>query len=114
MNSEELAEAIVTRAVEYEDISFAEINRLWPETRGDHWLYFPEDRPNTIVWTDCSLLLDEALSRILGKRLWFHTVPSMVYLIDGAVPHLPEARRWVKPDFKKAHWLPVVLKPKRP
>lgn len=91
--------------------SFAEfMNGGFSEhTDGDFAIYAP-NRPNTIIWPNLSSEFVKAVCALLDeKRIHFRPTTTLVYLHDGQFLRIPVVKKIGKVDFKKPHWLPVVI-----
>jgi hypothetical protein len=99
-----MAEQIFALVDRQNHVTFAELSRL-EGFSGDREV---EMRPNCLLWTGVS---EEAAQALLGlikeQRVHFHPTTSLTYLIDGTMLRLPLARS-VR-EYKKPHWLPVVI-----
>lgn len=103
-----MAQQILALAKARPGLSFAEIEREVPGFKGDLALVFGK-HDNVVLWTQVSDAGIEALGELLkAAQIEFHPCELLVYLVDGAVPQLPLAKR-VK-AYAKPHWLPVTVK----
>ncbi len=105
-----LALNILARIDDLEHVSFAELAREWPQhfNGGDRQIEVSSPSASKVVlWhgvtAEGAAALDELIS---GPCVYRPTVP-LVYIIDGAYPNLPVAKR-IR-HYKKDHWLPVVV-----
>lgn len=89
----------------YQNVSFVELVREFPEAKGDFTYYA---KPSIVLWHQLSESFCAMLQEMLESGdLVVKPCPFLVYFIDGAVPQLPLAKRLR--EYKKAHWLPVTF-----
>ncbi len=112
MTTEEMTEKIIEFVQGYQPASLVELIRyLGEEAQGEMMMHLP-NRPNIILWMGVSDAFINAF--IAAKReVFLDTTHFMIYAMDGGVLRLPIAKRFGKTDYKKPHWLPVVLSIKR-
>lgn len=113
MNTE-LRSKILERVRKHDHVSFAEIRTHFGgdgSLDGEFCLYLG-DRPNTMLWVNMSEDFVSVMMDLLAKKE-VHVVPSslLVYMIDGAVPSMPMAKRPGKHDYPSPRWFCVVLRP---
>ena len=88
-------------------LSFAEINRLEPASKGDFWLSF-KGYANIVMWNALSEAYAEAISQFLSEEtLHPHPASQLPYRIDGSYPGLPVAKSLRQ--YKKPHSFPMML-----
>lgn len=104
-----LSEQILSRLKAYNDyVSFVELSRWFPEyfDGGDRVI---ELQPNLCIWYGVTEAGAAALKELFyAKRLIFYPASLLVYLVDGAFPQLPLAKKYRA--YAKPHWLPVTLR----
>jgi hypothetical protein len=106
--SDTISDRMLAYIRDTDHVSFAELSRRFPECReGDYALTLGE---NLILWAGLSQEASKALNALLENGV-IHAKPCamLIYLIDGAIPKYPVAKRNV--PYKKPHWLPVTLRP---
>ena len=69
---------------------------------------------NIVLWDGMSEeaadFIDEL--RLAPDGLTIDTVSPLIYLFDGATLNLPVVKRLPKNGYRRAHWLPVLLRRK--
>jgi hypothetical protein len=107
MTVEEMSERIVTAVRDIGGgVSFVEIvNAVGEEANGDLQLGWPN--LNVVLWFGVSEAFINAFA-LAKQQIYPHPSDFLVYMMDGAVPHIPVAKQLKKP-YKKPHWLPVVF-----
>jgi hypothetical protein len=98
----------IRQALKLDHVSFAELSRI-PGFNGDLAWCLP-GYDNIVVWNGMSQVAGDALRQMqkVGE-FHFHAASSLlVYVLDGVVLNLPIAK--ATQQYKKPHWLPVVLK----
>jgi hypothetical protein len=90
------------------DASFANLDRLLGERcKGDLCWEFGN---NVILWFGMSHEFCETLREMkLKGEIEIVPCQPLIYLIDGAFPNAPIAKRPTSKGYKKEHWLPVVF-----
>lgn len=105
----EMAEAILKLVQERETVTFAELCSIIPGFDGEHTFVSDQD-PNVILWPGISDEASEAMQRLRSEnRIFMHPASTITYIVDGAVPGLPVAKRPPAQGYKKPHWLPVCF-----
>jgi len=106
-------EAIMEIVRTYDYVSFVELERkLAPyiETKGNHALELAP-KTNIFIWFGLSEVLSDAILRLLRtKRIEPKATSLLVYMVDGATPKVPIAKRPPKNGYKSERWCPVVLR----
>ena len=109
-----LAAAIEAYVRAFDYVTFAELVRyLEPhaDVRGDLAIISNKD-PNITIWMGLSTAFVDALAGLLKQgRMHYAPASLLTYMIDGAFPVLPIAKRPPKRGYKDPHWLPVCLRP---
>lgn len=109
------ADAIFEYVKEMKHVSFAELERVFPQFFGGNGVIELVAAKNIFIWYGFSSQgTDVFLNLLRTKRLYPHPCRdflgnglSLVYLVDGKLLSMPIARRAIQ--YKKPHWLPVVL-----
>jgi len=107
-----LSEQIIKYVDENDYVTFAKLQNYiqeFTETKGDWSL---EKEENLILWNGISEELTDCLVSLIDKEIFlYYPAPSFLYWIDGKMLDYPIAS---KPKaYKRPHWLPVYLRPKR-
>src|SRR5229473_2628688 len=112
MTTEEMTEKIIEFVRGYQPASLVELVRcLGKEAEGEMTMHLP-NRPNIILWMGLSNTFIDAF--LAAKReVFLDTTHFMIYAMDGGMLNLPIAKRYGKADYKKPHWLPIVLSIKK-
>ena len=109
----DFGEALAIYVETYRHVSFVELQqRLAPymETSGDVELVM--GGANLVMWAGMSQgFVDAVLQAERNGRIQWEPASVLVYLIDGAVPSMPVAKRVPKGGYKAPRWLPVVWNP---
>lgn len=94
-------------------VSFAELDKHFPELFGGNEVLIWPGCPNLIVWQGFSKEGADIIVDLLNsKKLYLYPSRPFVYALDGKLLKLPVAKRiW---NYKREHWLPMVLCPKPP
>jgi hypothetical protein len=102
-----LAERIDRFVRERGHVTFVELERTFPEIKGDLAITFRYE--NVILWNGVNALFNDAVNELIAAKRVFMwpAVGSICYIIDGKVLTLPEARS-IRP-YKQPHWLKVTL-----
>lgn len=93
----------------YNNVSFAELARKFPEHFKGEYSYTWSSLPNVYAWRGMSeeftnILLD----LVSNKKYTLKPTGWLTYLIDGICLDLP-IYKGKKKKIKKPHWLPVVF-----
>jgi len=112
MTVEEMASRIIEFVDGYQPASMVElVKHLGADARGNLIFHMPE-RPNTVIWTDVSKTFVDAFM-LARKEIFIDITNPMIYLMDGGTLPLPIAKKFNGPDYKKEHWVPVILSIKK-
>ena len=104
-----LSERIAALIESYDYVSFAELNRKIPDTKGEY-AFVSGDNPHLIWWPSISEAVLPAIQELrVAGRIHPHVSEVLVYFLDGFVPNIPIAKRNVQ--YKTDRWLPVVFRP---
>jgi hypothetical protein len=111
MTREGIAKDILNYAGNKPGMSFIEVERVFQghgfEYEGDRGIFLP-GYPNIIVWANWNKKATGIITEMLNaKRLKMNPASELVYIIDGAIPAFPLAKRLIR--YKEPHWLPMVL-----
>ncbi|WFE73338.1 hypothetical protein [Roseinatronobacter sp. S2] len=88
-------------------LSFAELNRLEPNSLGDLWFSL-FDHPNILMWDRLSQPYAQAISELLQSSLVHaHPATELTYMLDGFVPKFPIAKSIE--TYREPHWFPMTL-----
>lgn len=91
------------------NVTFAELSKMFPQFRGGNMAICAPDHPNTVIWCD---MQEEAASiidnLIKAGKVHFYPTSSLTYMIDGITLKLPIAK--TRRQYKNEHWFPVVIK----
>jgi hypothetical protein len=110
MTAREMADAMLEKVRDYDHVSFAELSNLFgDDAKGNHVL---EIFPNVVLWSDVSEQFVEAC-KLMRPEVEMTPASPLVYMIDGGALRLPIAKNPTKRGYKKPHWLPVTLSPKK-
>jgi len=110
-----LKDRICNYILEREHVSFIELEREFPEIRGDankgrQNLAWEHD--NLILWTGLSDEAIDVMRALIGEgRIHMWVAGKFTYLLDGGGLDLPKATRFQA--YEKPYWLPVTFH-KRP
>ena len=106
-DEEGMAAAILKFVQENPGASFVNLCRSIDGFAGDYE-FGPGGCANLLYWSGVSKDGALALTGLIGdKKLHYKPTSVMIYLIDGANPDLPIAKRLT--SYKTPHWLPVTL-----
>jgi hypothetical protein len=106
-----LRDRICEYVTRYDWATFAELTGLGDDCTGNMEISF-STRKNVVLWGGVSQPFADALTDLLDAgTIHMHGSHVMVYLVDGAVPVMPIAKRPPKAGYKEPHWLPVSLRP---
>lgn len=94
--------------LEEDHVSFAQLSRI-EGFRGDREMLVDTGHvSNIVLWAGMSLEAIEALKQIIAEGEYeFEPARWMIYAIDGEMLTYPLAKR--ARNYKKPHWLPVVV-----
>ena len=97
----------------FDYVSFAELVRALQDhadVRGSVAIVSAND-PNMVLWMGVSQAFVDALADLFEQgRVHYARASLLTYIIDGAFPTLPVAKRPPKRGYKNPHWLPVCLR----
>lgn len=100
--------AIIEYLNRKDHVSFAELERDIPNFKGDWGLFLPAPTENVLIWR-VSREAADALKVIIKEGIaHYEPCSKMIYLIDGCLLMLPDARG-SRLQYKKPHWAPCVL-----
>jgi len=107
-----LSKQIIKYIDENDYVTFIELQNYmqeFAETKGDWSL---EKGKNLILWAGMSEEFVNCLTSLIDNEIFlYYPAPIFIYLVDGGMLNFPVAKN-VK-AYKKPHWLPVYLRPKK-
>lgn len=72
-----------------------------------------ESKANVVFWGGMSQEFADVLDALMSHpSVEMRTTTPLVYVIDGAVPRLPIAKRVPKSGYRDPHWLPITFRAK--
>jgi hypothetical protein len=108
------AHALLRYIREQDYVTFAEMPRLlapFMETKGQMAAEI-QHVPNLILWLGMSPAWIETLNELFATGLlWRQPCSVLSYAVDGALLHLPVAKRPPKHGYATPHWGPVCFRP---
>ena len=104
--------AAIRDVLKRDHVTFAELSQL-DSFCGDLQLLVNHDKvSNIVIWSGMSQEAVDALEVIRKEGEYkLISTPVLTYLIDGAAPNLPIAKR--ARHYKKPHWSPALLRKKK-
>jgi len=114
MTREEIKNKMESYIHEKKGVTFIELERIMTDA-GFNWegqMGFGVLEKNLIYWQgwnqDAIDLFNELTQE---KAVETDTTAPLTYMIDGRVLTIPQATRYQK--YKKPHWVPIILNPKK-
>lgn len=109
------AQAVIDLIVKRDHVTFVEIERTLQSlipTKGRIALEIGS-HPNLILWSGMSQDWADVMKEVQATGLvTIEPASLLVYMIDGAVPDMPVAKRLPKGGYATEHWAPVCFRPK--
>lgn len=104
----ELCEQVFQRIKMHEGVTFAELEKTFPEEfKGDYCLSLP-GYDTMVMWINMSEAMTDAIAYLIRSKLvTVSSTSHMTYLIDGAFLKMPIARKAY--NYKDPHWVPVTF-----
>lgn len=104
---------IIKKIYRDDHVSFVEVERIFEkyqfDYRGDKTLHH-EEYPHLIIWAGWNEEAVDLVADVLKQEaICLQTTHNLTYLIDGGGLSVPIAKG-IK-NYKKDHWLPMVLRP---
>lgn len=91
-------------------VSFAELDQFIGENFRGTWAIESARRKNVIFWAGLSEEAIKSLNELVQEeKIHYDLTQSLTYVIDGCMIKYPIVKQ--DRDYKKPHWLPVVLNP---
>lgn len=117
MTVEEIGNKLADFILSDGSVTYANIDRFFEKNNIDYrgsLALVNEDYPNIVYWTHWNQLAIDTYNytmKKLGNKVDRDPCSEFVYLIDGCVLEMPLVKS-VR-QYKKPHWLPVVITKKK-
>lgn len=117
-----LVDAIKEKIDNYKNVTFAELERWFPEhfseDKEERYFYGPRGIENVVYWVGLSKEFVQALNTLKNEMKYdFGPAQFLTYLCDGKILRLPlltdkKVKQAAKiGTLKTLHWMPIVINP---
>lgn len=104
-----LQDEILAYVEKQNNVSFAELVRMFPQFKDGNRAICAPDHPNTVIWCDMQEEAASAIESLIKTgKIHFYPTNPLLYMIDGVALKLPIAK--TRRQYKNEHWFPVVIK----